>query len=399
MSPAVVPALLAAASLAIWLYLFLGRGGFWRARERDDAFPPRLGAGGGPFLLPAVTAVVPARDEAAVIGECLGSLLRQTYPGPFAVVLVDDQSSDGTTALAREAAAKAGAADRLTVIRGADLPPGWTGKLWAMQQGAEHVGRQPARPAFLLFTDADIAYAPDALERIVAGALARKTVLTSLMAKLRCESLAERMLVPAFVFFFQKLYPFAWVNDANRGTAAAAGGCMLVRREALQAAGGMEAIRTALIDDCALGALLKRQGPIWLGLSDRVRSLRAYPSFHDIRRMVVRSAYAELRYSPLRLAGAVAGMGVTYLTPPLVALLGHGPARAFAIGAFALMVVAFVPMLRFYRLSPLWGLALPAIAAIYMAFTIDSAVQHWRGRGGAWKGRFQAAPPRSAAET
>ena len=309
----------ATATLAIWAYLIVGRGGFWLVRERDEVlFPskniphaevrrtelireePRSTYGGSgsfeaqPFRAshlqmggvesgnepqegedneaidrphwPSVMAIIPARDEAAVVGETVGSLLRQDYPGRFTIVVVDDQSTDGTAEVARRAAGDA--ADRITILRGADLPPGWTGKLWAMRQGVARAESVPPPPDFLLFTDADIAYASGVLQRLVTGAVARGTVLTSLMVKLRCESRAERLLIPPFVFFFQKLYPFPWVNDPARRTAAAAGGCMLVRRDALARAGGLEAISTALIDDCALGALLKRQGPIWLGLTD-----------------------------------------------------------------------------------------------------------------------------------
>ncbi len=221
-------------------------------------------------------------------------------------------------------------------------------------------------------------------------------MLTSLMVKLRCESFAERLLVPAFVFFFAMLYPFAFVNDPKRKLAAAAGGCMLVRRQALTDAGGLKEIRGALIDDCALAALLKQEGPIWLGLTRRVASLRPYPKIADIRRMVARSAYAELRYSPLRLAGALVGMVLTYLVPPLLTLFADGAPRVLGLVVWLAMALAFVPTLRLYGRSPLWGLALPAIAAFYTAFTLDSAIQHWRGRGGAWKGRFQA--PAAAAE-
>jgi hopene-associated glycosyltransferase HpnB len=390
---------LAAASLGIWLYLIAGRGGFWLTRATDEAL--LSGAAlpqdkEGRSQWPNVMAIVPARDEAETIGETIRSLLQQAYPGRFTITLVDDQSTDGTADVAHRAAAEAAATDRLTVIRGVDLPPGWTGKVWAMRQGAAHAERGPEPPAYLLFTDADIAYTPGALQHLVAGAVARRTVLASLMVKLRCESAAERLLIPAFVFFFQKLYPFAWVNDPARRTAAAAGGCMLVRRGALSAAGGLEAMRGALIDDCALGALLKRQGPVWLGLTRDVRSLRAYPAISDIRRMVARSAYAELRYSPLRLVGAVLGMAVTYLTPPALTFLADGPAQVLGAAAWALMVLSYQPTLRFYGLNPLWGLALPAVAAIYTAFTVDSAVQHWQGRGGAWKGRVQGHVSRSA---
>ncbi len=374
--------LIASMALAIWLYLLAGRGGFWRARERDDAIP----AGGS---WPAITAIIPARDEAECVGETVSSLLRQDYPGEFAVILVDDQSRDATAQVARDAAAALGAADRLTVLSGRALPGGWTGKLWAQHQGVEAAAAEPRPPTYLLLTDADIVYAPGALKGLVARAQSGNYVLTSLMAKLRCETPAERMFIPAFIFFFQMLYPFSWANDPRRGTAAAAGGCMLVRRDALGQAGGMAAIRSALIDDCALAKLLKTQGPIWIGLTDNVRSARAYPAIADIRGMVSRTAYAQLRYSPLLLAGTVFGLAITYLAPVALALFAGGLARLLGMLAWLAMAVAFQPTLRFYRLSPLWGLALPAIAAIYMAFTVDSAYQHARGRGGMWKGRAQ----------
>jgi hopene-associated glycosyltransferase HpnB len=380
--------LVAVATAAIRLYLILGRGFFWRAAERDDDLrTPEAAA-----AWPSVTAIVPARNEADMVGESLGSLFRQNYPGRFDIVLVDDESTDGTAKAARDAAVAAGALDRLTVVSGSPPPPGWAGKPFAMTQGFRHVERRAEPPDFVLFTDADVSYtAPNAMERLVGGAVARATVLTSLMVKLRCVSFAERLLIPAFVFFFAKLYPFAWVNDPTRKVAAAAGGCMLVRREALTRAGGIETIRGALIDDCALGALLKRQGPIWLGLTEQVVSLRRYPHFDDIRRMVSRSAYAELRYSPWRLAGTLAGMTLIYLAPPLLALFAQGAARWLGLAAWLAMAIVFQPILRLYRRSPLWGFVLPAIAAIYTGFTFDSAIQHWRGRGGAWKGRFQAA--------
>jgi hopene-associated glycosyltransferase HpnB len=224
----------------------------------------------------------------------------------------------------------------------------------------------------------------------VAHAAARADVLTSIMVKLRCDSLAERFLIPGFIFFFQMLYPFAWVNRRDSATAAAAGGCMLIRAEALRRAGGIEAIRNALIDDCALAAILKAQGPIWLGLTERVHSIRRYPDFDDIRRMVARSAYAQLRYSPLLLLGTIAGMGLTYLAPVLLALFGSGPAQGCGLTAWLLMAIALQPTLRLYRVSPLWGLALPAIAFCYTLFTLDSALQFARGKGGLWKGRVQA---------
>lgn len=376
---------IASAAFVVWLYLLFARGGFWLASERDHW------RGAALSVWPSVIAVVPARDEAEVIGESLRSLLAQNYPGDFRVIVVDDQSRDGTAEVARQTAASAGAADRLTVLSGAPLPPGWTGKLWAMQQGVLHA--EAARPEFLLLTDADIAYAPDTLRGLVAHAHERGLVLTSLMAKLRCESFAERALIPAFIFFFQMLYPFGWVNRRDHAMAGAAGGCMLVRRQALQAAGGIESIRGDLIDDCALGRRLKAVGPIWLALTDRVRSLRPYPHVEDIRRMVARTAYCQLRYSALLLAGTAAGMALTYLAAPLLAIFGAGVPQLIGATVWAMMVLAFQPTLRFYRLSPLWGLALPLIALAYLVFTLDSAYQHARGRGGLWKGRVQANAP------
>jgi len=370
--------------LAIWLYLLAARGGFWQAAQRDDDSP----AGSGPW--PAISAVIPARDEAACVGETVSSLLRQNYPGAFDVIVVDDQSRDATALVAREAAAALGAGDRLTVLPGRALPAGWTGKLWAQHQGVECADQRPQPPDYLLFTDADIVYTPDALANLAARAKAGGFVLTSLMVKLRCVSFAERFFIPAFIFFFQMLYPFAWANDPRRATAAAAGGCMLVRREVLREAGGMAAIRDALIDDCALAKKLKSHGPIWLGLTERVHSIRAYAAVADIRWMVSRTAYAQLRYSPLLLAGTAVGLAITYLAPVALALFAAGAAQFLGIFTWLLMAFAFKPTLRFYGLSMLWGLALPAIAAIYMAFTLDSAYQHARGRGGMWKGRAQA---------
>ena len=376
--------------LAIWAYLLFGRGWFWLCGERDDSAAAANKVRNKADVWPSVVAIIPARDEADMIARSVGSLLRQDYSGPFSVVVVDDQSTDGTTAVASKAASDAHAADRLKIVTGTGPPPGWTGKLSAMRQGLAEVEASVQAPEFVLFTDADIAYAPHVLTRLVAIARAKNSVLTSLMVKLRCESAAERWLAPAFVFFFQMLYPFAWVNEPRRTTAAAAGGCMLVRREALHAAGGLEAVRNALIDDCALGALMKGQGPIWLGLTESVDSLRAYSTFAEFRRMVSRSAFAELRYSPLRLAGAIGGMALVYLTPPLFAVFARGPAQIAGALAWAMMALALAPMLRLYGRPLVGGLALPAIAAAYVAFTLDSALQYWRGRGGYWKGRFQA---------
>jgi hopene-associated glycosyltransferase HpnB len=380
----VMAEVIAAFSLAVWLYLLTARGGFWLCRERDDWHSEALAR------WPRVAAVVPARNEADTIASSIGSLLAQDYPGSWTVILVDDDSSDGTGDTARRAAASAKAPGLLRVRTSNGLPAGWTGKLWAVKQGIDDAMALPQQPDYLLLTDADIVHSPDSLRRLVTQATAKGLVLTSLMAKLRCESIAERTSIPAFIFFFQMLYPFAMVNRAESKVAAAAGGCMLVRADALRGAGGIEIIRDALIDDCALARSLKRRGPIWLGLTERVRSIRSYPALADIRRMVVRSAYAQLRYSPLLLLGTVVAMVVTYLVPPIMAVFADGAARTLGIVTWVLMAIAFQPTLCFYRLSPLWGVALPVIAALYLLFTLDSAYQYVRGRGGTWKGRVQA---------
>jgi hopene-associated glycosyltransferase HpnB len=368
--------------LAIWTYLLLGRGGFWRMGERDDrdeAAPPAR--------WPSVAAVVPARNEADVIARSIGSLAAQDYPGDFRIILVDDHSEDGT------AEAAAGLGERVEILRGAPLPPGWTGKLWAMKQGAERAATLDPAPDYILFTDADIAHTPENLARLTARAERGQLVLTSLMAKLTVETPAERMLIPAFVFFFAMLYPFSQANDPKRSLAAAAGGCMLVRRDALEAAGGVAAIRGEIIDDCALARLMKRQGPIWLGLTERAQSLRPYQSANAIARMVARSAYAQLGFSPWLLAATVLGMLLVYVTPPALTVFAHGPAVVMGFAAWAMMIIAFQPILKFYRRPAIWGLNLPLIGALYTMYTLQSAWDVWRGRGGMWKGRAQAQSP------
>ena len=374
--------LLSGLSLAVWVYLLGFRGRFWRADQRDDLGP----CPPAPAAWPAVVAVVPARDEADVVAGAVGSLLAQDYPGPLRVVLVDDASTDGTAAVARAEATRRGS-DRLEVLAGAPLPPGWTGKLWAMSQGIAHAG---SRAEFLWLTDADIAHGPGDLRGLVARAQAEGLALSSQMVRLSCVTAAERLLVPAFVFFFQMLYPFPQVNRPGSRTAGAAGGCMLVRREALERAGGIAAIRSALIDDCALAALLKRRGPVRLALTAQAHSLRPYARFGEISAMVSRSAYAQLGYSPAKLAGCLLGMALVYLAPPVFAVFGHGVARAAGGAAWLMMAASFQPTLRLYGRSLLWGLALPLIGALYCGFTVQSAVDVWRGRGGRWKGRSQA---------
>jgi hopene-associated glycosyltransferase HpnB len=377
--------IVAVLGLLAWFYLVFLHGGFWLTREREEDIPSAPNRAGD---WPSVVAIVPARNEADILPRSLASLAAQNYAGEFSIVLVDDQSSDGTADVARRLAERA---DRkIMIVNGTPLPSGWTGKVWAMHQGIAAASASDTPPRYLLLTDADIGYEPDVLASLVARASGENRVLTSVMAKLNCESFAERAFIPAFVFFFKMLYPFAWVNRQGLATAGAAGGCMLAERSALARAGGIQAIRGALIDDCTLAKVMKTQGPIWLGMSGRVLSLRPYPKVEDIRHMVARSAYAQLRYSPLLLLGTVVGMILVYLAPPVLILAASYPASVFAATAYLLMAIAFQPTLRFYHRSPLWGLALPLIAATYLGFTLDSAYQHGAGRGGLWKGRVQA---------
>ncbi len=364
---------LGAVALAIWAGL--AATGFWLCRERDDRVIVRE-----PREWPDVVAVVPARNEADVIARSLGSLSIQDYQGPFRIILVDDNSIDDTGAIA----ARLGS-ERVAVLPGAPLAPGWTGKLWALSQGITEAGT----PRYLWLTDADIEHAPDTLRRLVTIAEGKQCKLVSFMAELHCRTWPERALVPAFVYFFMMLYPFNWINRRSP-LAGAAGGCVLVERETLAAAGGIAAIRGALIDDCALGALIKRQGPIWLGLTHRSRSIRPYRSAGEIGAMVARSAYAQLRYSPLLLAATVTSLVLMFGVPAWLALFGQGAARLMGAAAFLLMAAMYQPVLRSYRRSPLWGLVQPLVGAFYTGCVLWSAWQHWRGRGGMWKGRAQA---------
>ena len=381
---------LAAASLAAWIYLLVARGGFWLARER-------LGTPSDRAHWPAVVAVVPARNEADVIGRSIRSLLDQDYPGRFRIVLTDDHSRDGTAEVADDTARAHPQGARLTIHRAAPLPAGWVGKIWALRQGLRRADDIAPEVPFVWLTDADIEHEPTNLRRLVAKAEDENRALVSLMVLLSCAGFWERLLIPPFVFFFQKLYPFAWVNDPRRRTAAAAGGCVLVRRAALEAAGGLESIRAEIIDDCALARRVKNAGrntSLWLGLTTEVRSIRPYEGLAGIWSMVARSAYTQLGYSPWRLARTVLGMGLVYLAPPLL-VLGypfHGQALAAALGGLAwlLMAVAFLPTLRLYG-QPAWlAPLLPVAALLYCAMTLDSALAHRRGRGGAWKGRIQS---------
>jgi hopene-associated glycosyltransferase HpnB len=364
-----------ALSLAIWIYLLLARGAFWRFSE---SAPPPLNAA------PRVAVIIPARNEAEVIGESVDSLLRQDFPGLFHIFVGDDHSSDATAEIAR----RSGSPDRLTVVPVSDLPQGWTGKLWAISEGLNAAAAFNAD--YYLFTDADIVHSPDNLSSLVARAESAGLDLVSYMVKLRCRSFAERALIPAFVFFFFMLYPPACIAKRERKTAGAAGGCMLIRAAALHGIGGIASIRSELIDDCALAARVKQSGGrTWLEPTSRTTSIRDYKTFGEVGAMISRTAFTQLRHSALLLAGAIAGLAITYLAPPLLLVSGNSLAAALGLAAWLLMSFAFLPAVRFYGLSPLWAITLPAIAVFYMGATVRSAIQYWTGRGGQWKGRVQ----------
>ncbi|MCJ1676846.1 glycosyltransferase [Streptomyces sp. APSN-46.1] len=378
-------------SLAAWLWLTLAQGMFWRT---DVRLPPRT-APAGPW--PSVAIVVPARDEAEVLPRSLPSLLAQDYPGEAEVILVDDGSRDGTGELARRLA-HAFPGLPLTVVSPGDPAPGWTGKLWALRHGiALARTSRPTEPEFLLLTDADIAHEPDSLRELVAAANSAGLDLVSQMARLRVASFWERLVVPAFVYFFAQLYPFRRINRPTGRTAAAAGGCVLLRTEAAVRAGVPDSIRQAVIDDVSLARAVRRSGGrIWLGLADRVDSVRPYPALKDLWRMVSRSAYAQLRHQPMLLAGTVAGLVLVYLVPPAAFFAGMATGRtaaAWAGGlAWLLMAGTYLPMLRYYRQPAALAPLLPLTALLYLLMTIDSALLHYRGRGAAWKGRTYARP-------
>jgi hopene-associated glycosyltransferase HpnB len=360
---------LAALSLATWIFLLVGHGRFWQAG-------PTL-APATPADSPPVTILVPARDEAPTIARALTSLLAQTYAGELRVILIDDQSRDGTAD-----AASLIADPRLTILRGTERPPGWSGKLWALNQGIE-----AATTDLLLLTDADIEHAPAHLATLVAKLTAEHLDLVSEMVALNCASPAERALVPAFVYFFALLYPFDQVNDPGARTAAAAGGTMLIRAETLRRIGGLAAMRGALIDDVTLATRIKATGRIWLGHSALAASIRPYPHPGDIWRMIARTAYTQLKFSPLLLAGTVLGLALVFLIPPLATLFGHGAAWFVGLLAWVAMAASYVPTLRRFGQSPLWSAALPLTAAFYTAATVGSALDHYSGRGVMWKRR------------
>jgi hopene-associated glycosyltransferase HpnB len=359
-----VSELIGVASLGTWIYLLLGRGGFWRVREKP---PPAVSA---PFK--SVAVVVPARNEADVIGQAVASLLNQDYAGHIHVFVVDDHSSDAT-------AAAAGMHERLTIIQAGPLPAGWTGKLWAISEGLGHA--LVSNPDFILLTDADIVHAPDNVAGLVARAESNDLDLASYMVKLQCRTFPERALIPAFVYFFFQLYPPAWRMSA-------AGGCILVKPTALARIGGIASIRGELIDDCALARAIKKDGNIWIGVTQTTRSIRDYKTFAEIRRMISRTAFTQLRHSTLLLVATILGMLVIYLAPPLLIFSRDARAAGCGLVAWVAMTISYTPALRFYGRSMAWAPLLPLIALFYIFATVDSAVRYWTGRGGRWKDRI-----------
>jgi hopene-associated glycosyltransferase HpnB len=371
-------------ALVIWLSLILFWGRFWLCDQRLPIPNPQGNAA------PFVCVILPARNEADILPHTLPTLLEQDYGGELAIVVVDDQSTDGTGELCQTLGQKAFRSP--TILRGEPLPAGWSGKIWAMEQGIRWLGRQQRQPDYYLFTDADIAHAPDNIQNLVAKAETENIGLVSLMVLLHCQSGWERLLIPAFVFFFQLLYPFPWVNNPRHPWAGAAGGCILLRRQALERIGGLASLRQALIDDCTLAQKVKgAHYSLWLGLTDKTLSLRAYDQLAGIWDMVARTAYSQLNYNPLLLLGTVLGMILVYALPPLgllLGLMGGQPLVAIVGGlGWGLMAIAYGPTLKLYQQSLWWGLTLPWAAVLYTLMTLDSARRQWQGRGGAWKGR------------
>jgi hopene-associated glycosyltransferase HpnB len=375
---------LAVVPLLIWVYLLAFRGGFWRISKHLAPVHSRQ--------VPSerVAVVIPARNEADVIGPALTSLFEQDFPAPLHFFLVDDGSTDHTAQIALDTADSTGKRSYLTIITGQPLVEGWAGKLWALSQGIAQA--QTLAPDYLFLTDADVVHGRDSVAKLVALAKANRYDLTSYMVKLACESFAERALIPAFVFFFLKLYPPTWIASQSFRTAAAAGGCILIGSETLTRIGGLAAIRSEVIDDCALAREVKRSGGrIWMGLTSTTESIRSYGTFREIERMIARTAFNQLRHSFALLIGTVVGLIFTYLLPPLSLLTGKLPAMILGLLGWLLMSVAYLPTVRFYKLSPAWSLSLPLVGCFYMAATIHSAFQYWRGLGGVWKGRIQDA--------
>lgn len=370
-------------SLALWVGLIVFHNRFWLC----DQLLPALKGG---TATPDVIAIVPARNEAETIARCATSILSQNYRGAIHLIVVNDSSSDETAELARAAIAKAPHTGE--VLDAKPLEPGWSGKLWALSQGIEKAGE---KAPYLWFSDADIEHGPDVLARLVEKAEHEERGLVSLMVRLRAKTWLEKLVVPAFVFFFQKLYPFPAINNPGSRFAGAAGGCVLLKSKALEDIGGIAAIKDRLIDDCALGIAVKRAGySIWLGHGEDSFSLRGYDDFSSLSQMVTRTAFAQLGYNNMLLALTILGMAVIYLAPPLSLVLGLCLKAYFVaiLGATAwgLMTLAYWPTVRLYGLSPLWAIFLPITAALFEFFTLKSAFAHWRGGHTGWKGRDYA---------
>lgn len=382
---AIFAIILAGLSLLIWMVLTFFWGSFWRVR----AFDGDVWRVEPPLKWPRVVALVPARNEAETIRRCVKSLVGQNYAGELHIIVVDDHSGDGTASQAVAAAQSTNAANRVNILHSAPLEPGWTGKLWALQQGiADAAG---FKPDYFWFTDADIVHAPDTLSRLVARAEHKRLDLTSLMVLLRAKTLPERLLIPAFLYFFLMLYPPEWIAQPNSRTAGAAGGCMLLTRAALQRIGGIAAIRGEVIDDCALARVVKQSGgTLWMGLTRKSLSLRGYGSFADIRDLIARTAFTQLRYSTLLLVGTILGLLLTYVAPVVLSFRPSPLVWRTSLLAWAFMTISYLPTVRFYELSPLWSPLLPLAALFYSYATSLSAVRYWFGRGGQWKGRAQA---------
>jgi hopene-associated glycosyltransferase HpnB len=377
--------LLATITLVIWLYLALARGTFWLLHPFDDD----LAEHAPPLKWPTIVAVVPARNEATTIGATVGALAQQHYPGEFSILVVDDHSDDATPALALQVAKEHNTASGVQFRSASALPAGWTGKLWALHEGVNAAA--PSAPAYYWFSDADIVHAQDTLRRLVARAEQHQLDLTSLMVLLQAKTLPERATIPAFLYFFLKLYPPTWTANPRARTAGAAGGCVLLRCEALERVGGFAAIRADVIDDCALARAVKRSGGrIWMGLTRTSVSLRSYGSFAEIRDLIARTAFTQVRYSVVLLLGTLAGMFLTYLAPVLLLLVPNSSVRLLGLAAWLLMALTFLPTVRFYRLSPLWAPLLPLTAAFYSYATLLSGIRFWLHRGAQWKGRTQA---------
>jgi hopene-associated glycosyltransferase HpnB len=382
---AIFALILAAISLFIWITLTFFRGAFWQLRAFDDDLMPHTAL----QEWPRVVAVVPARNEAETIERAVESLAGQEYRGEFEIVVVDDHSEDGTASLAEHAARAGLRPGRTTVHAGAPLESGWTGKLWALEQGVEQSAT--LAPDYFWFIDADVVHSADTLERLVSRAESHRLDLVSLMVLLEARSFAERMLIPPFLYFFLKLYPPRWTADSTASTAGAAGGCILLRRAMLERIGGFGAIRGEVIDDCALARTVKRNGgAVWMGLTRKSVSLRSYKTVGEIRDLIARTAFTQLGYSVLLLLGTLAGMFLTYIVPVAFSFSREPLVWWTSLGAWALMTLTYLPTVRFYRLSPLWAPALPAAAVFYSCATWLSAWRYWLGRGGQWKGRAQA---------